>query len=146
MAANCALRRFAVIPPSVRERWIGPRWRWWALLAGVALSAACLLLGALIAALFGADAPSLMLLLLMLALVVVALVGAGLLERLNSRMITGQGLERQPLPEQRRRPPMPGARVVMEKSAEQERRDRTTIRAGLMVLPLLAAFFYLLFR
>jgi membrane glycosyltransferase len=131
---------------TLRERWTGPRWRWWALLAGVALTGVCLLLGWLLGVAFGADAPSLMLLCLMLALVVVALVGAGLLERLSSRMIVGQGLERQPLPDDAQ-PRLSGApRVVIAKTAEQERRDRTTIRAGLMELPLLVAFFVLLFK
>ena len=131
---------------ALRERWTGSRWRWWALLAGIALTGACLLLGWLLGEAFGADAPSLMLLCLMLALVVVALVGAGLLERLSSRMIVGQGLERQPLPEDAK-PRKPGdPRVTFTKTAEQERRDRTTIRAGLMVLPLIIAFGFLLYR
>jgi hypothetical protein len=131
---------------ALRERWTGPRWRWWALLAGIVLTGVCLLLGWSLGEAFGADAPSLMLLCLMLALVVVALVGAGLLERLSSRMIVGQGLERQPLPDDAK-PRLPGdPRVALTKTAEQERRDRTTIRAGLMELPLLVAFFVLLFK
>jgi hypothetical protein len=134
-----------MIPEALRERWTGPRWRWWALLAGVALTAACLLLGWLLGELFDADAPSLMLLCLMLALVVDALVGAGLLERLSGRMLVGQGLERQPLPDDAKPRPTGDPRVAYTKTAEQERRDRTTIRAGLMVLPLLAAFLVLLF-
>jgi hypothetical protein len=131
---------------TLRERWTGPRWRWWALLAGIALTGVCLGVGWLLGVAFGADAPSLMLLCLMLALVAVALVGAGLLERLSSRMIVGQGLERQPLPDDAKPRPPGAPRVVITKTAEQERRDRTTIRAGLMELPLLVAFFVLLFK
>jgi hypothetical protein len=135
-----------MIPDTLRDGWSGPRWRWWALLAGLILTGACLLLGLLLATLFNTDAPSLMLLCLMVALVAVALVGAGLLERLSSRMVTGQGLERQPLPQKPDPKPGAGPRPMPPRTAEQERRDRTTIRAGLVVLPLIIAFGFLLYR
>ena len=135
-----------MIPNAMQTRWSGPRWRWWAVLAGLALTGCCLLLGLLLATLFGVDAPALMLLCLMLALIIVALIGAGLLERLNSRMVLGQGLERQPLPSESATRRAADPRLVLTRTADQERRDRTTMRAGLMVLPLLVAFGVLLSR
>lgn len=127
----------------LRGDWSGPRWRWWALGAGIALTALCLLAAAALAATIGANVASLALLFLMTALMAAALVGAGLLDRISGRMLMNRGLERQPLPpEQGTLSAASGGRA---NPAGQERRDRQTIRAGLIVLPLLAAFLGLLF-
>lgn len=130
---------------AARERWDGPRWRWWALAVGLALTGLCALLGAALGALFNADVPSLILLFVTLALFISAIIGAGLLERVTGRVALSQGLERQPPAAQphARQPLDP--RAPIERTPEMERRDRNTIRAGLVVLPLLAVFIGLLF-
>lgn len=121
---------------ALRERWAGPNWKRWSFLAGAALTLATTVIVPLIALALGGDPTSLTLLVLALESVGGALVGAGLLERLSGRMVTG-GLARQPHPEAQ-----PGPRLT---DADRERRDRLTIRAGLIVLPIFATFITLLF-
>jgi hypothetical protein len=121
---------------TLRARWRGPHWKRWSFLAGAAAVLLTTLIVPLVALALGVDPTSLTLLVLAIESVGVALVGAGLLERLSGRMIAG-GLARQPHPE--RRP------TATPSDAERERRDRLAIRAGLIVLPIFATFVALLF-
>jgi hypothetical protein len=122
--------------------WRGPRWRWWALLAGLALTGACLLGGLLCAELFGMSASALMLLWVLLALLVTGAIGAGLFDRFSEAQPSSP--PRRPTLAARMAPQTPEELVPHVKTADEERRDRTTIRAGIIALPLVIAFFVLL--
>lgn len=126
-----------MVPDAFKDRWDGPAWRWWALGAGVALAVVTGLFGVVLAAGIGGDERSLTLLGLLVELSVAGLAGSGMLEGLSSRAIAG-GMARQPLPE-RRKP----VRQISE--TDRLRRDRVTLRAGLIALPLLITFLSLLF-
>lgn len=125
---------------ALRDGWRGPRWRRWAFVAGAVLTLVTTSVVPLVAVALGGDPTSLTLLILALESVALALVGAGLLERLSGRLITG-GLTRQPPPEALPEG-APGSKMT---DADRERRDRLTIRAGLIVLPVFATFLALLF-
>jgi hypothetical protein len=127
------------VPARILQAWTGRHWRWWTLAAGAVLTGMLVVIAVLLALVSGADGASLTLLLLGLALVGTALVGAGALERLSARMIQG-GLTRQPLPDQ-----APSGDQPATRAADRERRDRVTIRSGLMILPMLLVFLVLLF-
>lgn len=120
----------------LRDGWRGPRWKRWSLLAGALLAVVTTVSAALLALALGTDPTSLTLLVLGVESVGLALLGAGLLERLSGRMIAG-GLARQPHPERE-----PAQRMS---DADRERRDRLTIRCALVVLPVFATFVVLLF-
>ena len=125
-----------MLPDVFKDRWEGPAWRWWALAVGLALALGTALLGSLVALVIDGDVRSLILLGLLVALLVAGVVGSGMLEGLSGRAIAG-GMARQPLPERR-----PTGRKLSD--ADQLRRDRTTLRAGLVALPLFVAFLGLL--
>lgn len=124
------------MPDSFHDRWDGPFWRWWALLAGVVLTAAVIGLAAAISAVLGEDTAPLAFLFVTLILFALSMVGSGMFDGLAARAISG-GLARQPTEDTRaeRQPPS---------DADRARRDRRTIRSGLMALPAFAAFLALL--
>jgi len=126
-----------MVPETIKDRWDGPYWRWWALGGGVALTGITAIAAIVIAALIGGDGRSLALLALIVELFGTGLLGSGMLEGLSGRAIAG-GMARQPLPEQRKR-----ARPISE--SDRAHRDRITIRASLIALPLLITFLLLLF-
>jgi hypothetical protein len=128
------------VPSALKGAWSGRHWRWWTLVAGSALTG--LLCGAavLVAWAFDADSASLALLLLVVALLAISLVGAGVLDRLSARMIQG-GLARQPAQQ-----PDEAERKQSLSDTEMRRRDRLTMRAGIMVLPVFRVFLILLFN
>lgn len=125
------------VPESFRDRWEGPAWRWWSLLAGVVLAALAAVLGGVISLVSGRALAPLVMIALLVELLVLSGRGSGMLEGRAGRAIAG-GMARQPLPERRRR----GQNLS---EAERQRRDRSTIRSGLLALPVLAAFLTLLF-
>lgn len=124
------------------DQWDGARWAWWTLLAGCLLTGVTLALAALIALLFGQDATAVMMLLLMAELLVFSTSGSGLLDGMSRRMSRG-GLARETADLDERLSKDPEYKERTE--AELQRRDRRTIRAGLLTLPLLLTFGYLLF-
>jgi len=131
------------MPPALLALWDGPRWRWWTLLAGIALVPLSVGIGALIALALGQDTIALIMLILMVELLIVSVIGSGLLDSMSRRMSRG-GLARETfdLDELNRRL---GKTSEENEEAEQARRDRRTIRAGLLALPITIAFGYLLF-
>ncbi len=122
-----------------RAYWNGSHWKWWSVLAGAALT----LVSAVVAVFVGfviSDRPLPLLLLLLLALIfAVSLAGSGLLESVSGTLNRG-GLARE------------STNFVDKIQSEQEKsrtemenvaaRDRRTIRAGLIVLPMILAFAY----
>jgi hypothetical protein len=131
------------MPPALLALWDGPRWRWWTLLVGVVLVPLSVSIGALIALALGQDTIALIMLILMVELLIVSVIGSGLLDSMSRRMSRG-GLARETfdLDELNRRL---GKTSEEDEEAEQARRDRRTIRAGLLALPIMSAFGYLLF-
>jgi hypothetical protein len=126
-----------MVPDSLRDRWDGNRWSWWALMAGGLLVLLALVAGLTASLVLPGGWSSLVLSGLLVELIAIGVVGSGMLTGLASRAIAG-GMARQPLPEQRR-----GAHDLTEH--ERTRRDRRTLRAGVMALPILAAFVILLY-
>lgn len=127
----------SMVPDSFHDRWDGPRWRWWALLAGVALTALALALAAAISAILDQNTAPLAFLFVTLILFSFSIVGSGMFDGLASRAISG-GLSRQPTADTRALRPSPG-------DADRARRDRRTIRCGLAALPAFITFLALLF-
>ena len=128
------------MPDSIRDRWDGHHWRWWALAAGMVLVGMTFLVATAISLVREGERTSLALLGLALELVVLGVTGSGMLDGLSGRAIAG-GMARQPLPDFRMTRPTsaePG-------EAEQRRRDRKIIRAGLAALPVFVTFLILLF-
>ncbi|RIK36898.1 MAG: hypothetical protein DCC58_18725 [Chloroflexi bacterium] len=121
-------------------RWRGTAWRWWSLLAGALLAGISAALASALAMLLGRDIVSLVLLVLGLESIAIALVGAGLLERLSGRMISG-GLARTHPSDTVQNGPAAGRMT----DADRERRDRLTIRCALVVAPIFGTFLVLLF-
>lgn len=125
-----------MVPDSFHERWDGQHWRWWALLAGIALTALAIAIAAVLATLFGQNTAPLAFLFVTLILFTLSIVGSGMFDGLASRAISG-GLARQPTADTRSQRPIPN-------DAERARRDRRTIRCGLIALPVFVAFLVLL--
>ncbi len=128
------------MPDSIRKRWEGHRWRWWALAAGAVLVGITLLIAGAISLVREGEWASLALLGLTLELALLGVIGSGMLDGLSGRAIAG-GMARQPLPDSRMARPTGAA----PGEAEQRRRDRKTIRAGLIALPVFITFLILLF-
>jgi hypothetical protein len=126
-----------MVPDGIKDRWEGPAWRWWALGCGVVLTTSTAAAAMLVAALSGGDARSLTLLGLLIELLAIGISGSGMLDGLSGRAIAG-GMARQPLPERR-------LRSTSRPATDQARRDRHTIRAGILAVPLLVVFLVLLF-
>ena len=131
------------MPPALLTLWDGPRWRWWTLLAGIAVVPLSVGIGALFALALSQDTVALIMLILMVELLIVSVIGSGLLDSMSRRMSRG-GLARETfdLDELNRRL---GKTSEKDDETEQARRDRRTIRAGLLALPITLAFGYLLF-
>jgi hypothetical protein len=125
-----------MVPDAIKDQWSGPAWRWWALGGGLLLAVLTSAVAGAIAAITDGDARSLTLLGLLAELCIAGAVGSGMFEGLTARAIAG-GMARQPLPERRK-----ADRTLSD--ADRLRRDRLTLRAGLIALPLLAVFFGLL--
>jgi hypothetical protein len=121
-----------MVPDSLRDRWGGSAWRWWALVAGALLALATVAVGRLLAALIGGGRWDLVLLALLVELFALGVAGSGMLDGLAGRAIAG-GMSRQPLLERRRGNP---TRTL----ADQERLDRRTIRSALIAVPVGVAF------
>ncbi|HLT19750.1 MAG TPA: hypothetical protein VKZ96_09845 [Thermomicrobiales bacterium] len=119
--------------------WYGPRWRWWSLLLGILLIPLSALAAALVSALTGDDLIPLLLLFLIIEILFVSLLGSGFLRSLTDKLIRG-GLARDST-EFVDRVENASDLESMEKR-EQAARDELTIRAALIVLPLIAAFIY----
>ncbi|MGH9174558.1 MAG: hypothetical protein ACRD1H_09375 [Vicinamibacterales bacterium] len=126
-----------MVPDALRERWDGRYWRRWTLLAGGVLTAISAALATGVAAILGEERTPLVLLVLMLELAAISALGSGMFDGLAGRAIAG-GLARQPAEDQR------GRRSRLSDS-DRARRDRRTIRAGVLALPLLMTFGALMF-
>jgi hypothetical protein len=126
-----------MVPESFHDRWDGRHWRWWALLAGGALTVAALALAAILATILDQDIAPLAFLFVTIILFSFSIVGSGMFDGLSGRAISG-GLARQPTEENRAAQPAPD-------DADRARRDRRSIRSGLAALPSLVAFLTLLF-
>jgi hypothetical protein len=131
-----------MVPQPILNRWDGAHWALWTLLAGCLLALATLASAALVALLFDQDVTAFMMLLLMGELLVLSTFGSGLLDGMSRRMSRG-GLARETADLDERFANDPAYKERTE--AEQRRRDRRTVRAGLLTLPLLLTFGYLLF-
>lgn len=125
-----------MLPDSFHERWDGPHWRWWALLAGVALTVIALGLAVAISTTIGGNTAPLAFLFVTLILFALSMIGSGMFDGLAGRAISG-GLARQPSPDNRADRPLLS-------DNDRARRDRRTIRSGLIALPVFAAFLTLL--
>jgi hypothetical protein len=123
---------------ALKGAWRGPHWRRWSFGAGAALAIATASIVPVVALLVDRDPSSLTLLVLAVEAICIALVGAGLLERLSGRMIAG-GLSRQPHPDTLQ------SHLHSPTDEDRARRDQLTIRAGLIVLPVVTIFVALLF-
>lgn len=130
------------MPPLILKGWDGTYWQFWTLLAGCLLTIASLALGSLIAALLGQDARALMMLLLLAELLIFSVAGSGLLDSMSRRMSRG-GLARETADLDALL--ANDSRQAELEEVERARRDRRTVRAGLLTLPLLLTFGYLLF-
>lgn len=128
-----------MVPDAIKDQWDGPAWRWWALGSGIALVAVTIGASGALAAIVGGDARSLAMLGLLIELFVAGMIGSGMLEGLSSRAIAG-GMARQPLPDQRS-----SGRTRPLSEPDRLRRDRITLRAGMLALPPLLTFLALLF-
>ena len=125
-----------MLPDSFHERWDGRHWRWWALLAGAALTAIALGLAVAISTTIGGNTAPLAFLFVTLILFVLSMIGSGMFDGLAGRAISG-GLARQPTEDTRaERQPL--------NDTDRAHRDRRTIRSGLIALPVFVAFLALL--
>ncbi len=125
------------------DRWNGPGWRWWALLAGVALVLVAILGATLFSAILDERISALLTLALLGELVILSFAGSGMLTGTSRRMSRG-GLQRETATIDTDYKPA-GEREA-ERARDRERQDRRTIRAGIMALPVFLTFIYLLFR
>lgn len=126
-----------MVPESFHDRWDGRHWRWWALLAGITLTASALALAAILATILDQDIAPLAFLFVTIILFVFSIAGSGMFDGLSGRAISG-GLARQPAEDRRAERPIPD-------ETARARRDRRTIRCGLAALPALVVFLTLLF-
>lgn len=162
------------MPVEFREKWDGPHWRWWSLLAGVALLLVTIAIGALLALVLGQDIIAFILLLLIAEVLGISAVGSGLLDSATRTMNRG-GMAREGADVRSRRPrtareawtgdpediirSRTGRRRMRDdeddedengedrvRTREQEEEDRRTIRSALVVLPVFVAFIVLLFQ
>jgi len=125
-----------MVPESFHDHWDGRHWRWWALLAGIVLTALALALAVTLATIFDQNTAPLAFLFVTLVLFSFSLIGSGMFDGLASRAVSG-GLARQPTEDTRAKRPNPD-------DADRARRDRRTIRCGLAALPSLITFLTLL--
>jgi hypothetical protein len=109
-------------------------------MALVALSAA---VGALFALVLNQDSTALIMLILLVELLIFSITGSGVLDSMSRRMSRG-GLARETVDIDELSARL-GQDLEYDSEAEQARRDRRTIRAGLLALPVMMAFGYLLF-
>lgn len=126
-----------MVPDSFHDRWDGPHWRWWSLVAGIALSALAVAVAVVFAELLEENAKPLAFLFVTVIVLLLSIIGSGMFDGLAGRAISG-GLARQPAKDVRAERPAPN-------ETEQARRDRRTIRCGLAALPALVVFVGLLF-
>jgi hypothetical protein len=126
-----------MVPDSFHDRWDGRHWRWWALLAGIALTGLAIALATVLSTIREEDTAPLAFVIITILLFAISIVGSGMFDGLAARSISG-GLARQPAPD---------ARASRPASSERDhaRRDRRTIRCGLAALPLAITFLVLLF-
>ena len=118
------------------DRWHGPSWRSWALAAGIGLVVAAAIVAALVSVLLDERMSVLLTVALLVEMLCLCMSGTGMLTSTSRRMSRG-GLARETATiDTDRRPPE-------ERKADTERdrmeRDRRTIRAGIMVLPVFLA-------
>lgn len=125
-----------MVPDSFHDRWDGPHWRWWSLLAGIAASGLTLAIAAAVSAVLAESTRPLAFLFMTVLLLGISTVGSGMFDGLAARAISG-GLARQPADDERAQRPVPS-------EEDRDRRDRRTVRCGLAALPALAAFVALL--
>lgn len=123
----------------VSALWFGPHWRWWSLGLGILLVPLSALVALVVSSLTGDAFTPLLLLFLIVEILTVSLLGSGFLCSLTDKMIRG-GLARDST-EFVDRMEMASDLEAIEKR-EEAARDELTIRAGLIVLPLIAAFVY----
>ena len=126
-----------MVPESFHDNWDGRHWRWWALLAGVVLTALALALAAVLATIFDQNTAPLAFLFVTVVLFSFSMIGSGMFDGLASRAVSG-GLSRQPAEDTRANRPTPD-------DIDRARRDRRTIRCGLAALPSFIVFLALLF-
>lgn len=124
-------------------RWNGPGWRWWTLLAGVLLVPLTALLAAGVAELTDEAFEPLLLLFLIVEILAASLLGSGLLDSLTRKMTRG-GLARESTDYVNAADKMGDLEALEERNREAQ--DRLTIRAGLIVLPLIITFVFFMTR
>lgn len=127
----------------LQQRWDGPRWYFWSLLAAVILIVVTAGVASLLAAAFGQDRRPILALGLIVELLVVCVIGSGMLDGL-SRRIKPSGSTHETS--------NPGAESTTgddeeDEPDERERREqeRKTVRMGIIALPLLIVFLVLLY-
>lgn len=126
-----------------QERWDGPARNWWSLLAGCVLVTVSACVALILGLLTGQPVSALLAILLLAELLLLCMMGSGLLIATSRRMSRG-GLQRETatIDTDHRPPEMREA----ERNRDQDRRDRQTIRAACVALPVLLTFTYLLIR
>ena len=126
---------------TILTHWDGPRWRWWALVAGLVAVSLAAFAALVIAWITDQSFVPLAMLALVAVILGGSLVGSGFIDSLTSRMTRG-GLARESTDL------VEAARSESEREStilsNQEARDRRTIRAGLFILGPVAAFVYLM--
>lgn len=125
----------------IHERWDGPARLWWSLLIGCILVILSAFLAWIAGRLFGQPVRELLTILLLAELLVLCMMGSGLLVATSRRMSRG-GLQRETATIDTDHLP-PETREA-ERRRDQERRDRQTLRAACLALPVLLAFVFLL--
>jgi hypothetical protein len=128
---------------SMRKRWDGPHWRWWALAGGIVIVMLTTILATFASIILDQSIAALLTIGLLAELVILSMMGSGMLSATSRRMSRG-GLARETATldvdytarEQ----------SAAEKERDRDARDRRTIRFAIMLLPVLLAFVYLLAR
>lgn len=126
-----------------QQHWDGPYWRRWAFVGGIAMVAMTVLPAWLAATVTGQPFSAIMALGMLAELLVLSMMGSGMLSSTSRRMSRG-GLARETatldIDEQL------SDQGGLDRDRQSQMRDRRTTRAGIMLLPPLLIFVYLLAR
>lgn len=138
--------------------WAGPKWRWWSLAGGLGITAVSLLIWLILEPLMGQSGKAVATLILFVAVLILSLIGSGMIEGVSQRVSgdevipdrrPGRRLSRREQERERRQREEESdeARAAREQRIAEAhaRRDRRTVGAALALVPVIAAFLYMLF-